>query len=131
MGLLTANETAAMPQEQANDMDGEENRKATPEEQQHYKLVVVQLLDFLTGKGSKGMLSALKADPVQAIVGAIDAAVQAIQFAAQKNGAQLQGHTIKAAVGEATKVYCRLLASMGIIGNADELASQVLQQAGG
>jgi len=123
----------AMPQEAQQPMPQgqEEDRQATPAEQQQFELVIKQALEFLSQPENVTAFMDMvrKSSPESAIATYVKRTLDGIYSAAGEAGAQLQGHTMNTAAEIVSKILIQMMAAAGLpVDNPDALIDLSMQQ---
>jgi hypothetical protein len=118
-----------MPQGQ--EQAPEENRQATPAEQQQFELVIKQALEFLSQPENVTAFMDMvrKSSPETAIATYVKRTLDGIYTAAGEAGAQLQAHTMNTAAEIVSKILIQMMAAAGLpVDNPDALIDLSMQQ---
>jgi hypothetical protein len=110
-------------------LNQQKGRKATPEEQGAYTLVVKQVLGFLSKPEVAQQLEAMiqKVGPEKALATVIMQAIQMVGQAAKGAGKDVAMHTGMSALKEIVNVMANMLKMSGIVQDAQATAGKVLQ----
>lgn len=123
-GLLT-------PKGAQPEMAGQQqsSRKATPQEQQAYTLIVSQLVKYMATQEVTENLKELaeRIGPEKALASVMSGGLQAIKVSAENAGVEIEMHTGVSALKEVVSIFVALMAGSGIVQDAELAKRQVLQ----